>query len=287
MIGQKTHNNQHHRIRSLSCGLDVIHKSAYRAPMASIKKEQICKLLKGIETGDPASVSVVNEAKYIQHNPQTHEGSEGLAELFKRLSKTSPRVNIVRIFEEGDFVFAHTEYDFATRNVGFEIFRFEGDQAVEHWDNIQKRKGPNSAGHSMVDGVTEVADHELTERNRTFIESFVENVLIAGRVEQLNDYVNQEHYTEHNPDRGDSLAELKSDLSASGTEDSAASEYKKCHRILAEGNFVLSVCEGYTKQKHSSMFDLYRLQDGKIVEHWDTIEAIPPRSEWKNTNGKF
>ncbi len=134
--------------------------------MVANKKEQIYELLKGIETGDPAAVSVVNEDKYIQHNPQTHEGSEGLAVLFKRLSEASPRVNIVRIFEDGAFVFAHTEYDFATRNIGFEIFRFEDGQAVEHWDNIQKRQGPNSAGHTMVDGSTEVTDHELTESNR-------------------------------------------------------------------------------------------------------------------------
>lgn len=118
--------------------------------MTSNKKEQICKLLKGIETGDSSSVSIVNEEKYIQHNPQTHEGSEGLAELFKRLSKTSPRVNIARVFEDGDFVFAHTEYDFATRNIGFEIFRFENDQAVEHWDNIQKRKGPKASLKNMT-----------------------------------------------------------------------------------------------------------------------------------------
>jgi predicted SnoaL-like aldol condensation-catalyzing enzyme len=48
-------------------------------------------------------MSVVNQEKYIQHNPQTHEGSEGLAALFKRLSKTSPRVNIVRVFADGKF----------------------------------------------------------------------------------------------------------------------------------------------------------------------------------------
>lgn len=148
--------------------------------MVSNKKEQIRILLKGIETGDPTSVSVVNEEKYIQHNPQTHEGSEGLAELFKRLSKTSPRVKVVRVFEDGDFVFAHTEYDFATRNIGFEIFRFENAQAVEHWDNIQKRQGPNSAGHTMVDGTAEAIDHEMTEGNRIVIQSFVDDVLIHG-----------------------------------------------------------------------------------------------------------
>ena len=255
--------------------------------MALNKKELICKLLKGIETGDPASVSVVNEEKYIQHNPQTHEGSEGLAVLFKRLSKTSSRVNIVRVFEDGDFVFAHTEYDFATRNIGFEIFRFENGQAVEHWDNIQNRKKPNESGHSMVDGVTEVTDREMTESNRRIIKSFVETILIQGDFEKSNDYINQDLYTEHNPHISDELIELKSILSVFRTEDSVSIEYTKCHRLLAEGNFVLSVCEGYAKQIHSSFFDLYRLKDGKIVEHWDTREAIPPRSEWKNKNGKF
>ena len=255
--------------------------------MTSNKKEQISKLLKGIETGDPASVSVVNEEKYIQHNPQTHEGSEGLAELFKRLSKTSPRVNIIRIFEDGDFVFAHTEYDFATRNIGFEIFRFENGQAVEHWDNIQKRKGPNDSGHSMIDGITEVTDHEMTECNRRVIKSFVEEILIQGYLDKFKDYINEEHYTEHNPGLGDNLVELGSVLSNSQNDASISIEYKKCHRLLAEGNFVLSVCEGYANQIHSSFFDLYCLKDGKIIEHWDTTEVIPPRSKWKNNNGKF
>ena len=254
--------------------------------MVSNKKEQICDLLKGIETGDPSSVSVVNEEKYIQHNPETLEGSEGLAELFKRLSKTSPRVNIVRVFEDGDFVFAHTEYDFERRSIGFEIFRFENDQAVEHWDNIQKRQGPNSAGHTMVDGVTNVTDLEMTERNRLVIQSFVEDVLIHGHFDQISDYINQEYYTEHNPRFGDDLVELRDTLSNSSTGDFSI-KYEKCHRLLAEGNFVLSVCEGSINQELSSFFDLYRLQDSKIVEHWDTTEVIPARSKWKNNNGKF
>ena len=254
--------------------------------MVSNKKEQVCILLKGIETGDPASVSVVNEEKYIQHNPQTHEGSEGLAELFKRLSKTSPRVKVVRVFEDGDFVFAHTEYDFATRNIGFEIFRFENGKAVEHWDNIQKRQGPNSAGHSMVDGETEVTDYETTESNRLVIQSFVEDVLIRGHLERIDDYINPDHYTEHNPHLGDDLVELRHALSDAST-GSLLIKYEICHRILAEGNFVMSVCEGKTSQKQTSFFDLYRVQDGKILDHWDTTELIPPRNEWKNNNGKF
>jgi len=56
--------------------------------------------LKGIETGDPEAALVVNEEVYVQHNPHTQEGNEGLANLFKRLSKSDPKVTMVRAFED-------------------------------------------------------------------------------------------------------------------------------------------------------------------------------------------
>ncbi|MCG7871700.1 MAG: hypothetical protein N0C81_04740 [Candidatus Thiodiazotropha lotti] len=255
--------------------------------MALNRKELIRTLLKGIETGDPSSVSVVNEEKYIQHNPQTHEGTEGLSVLFKRLSKTSPKVNIVRIFQDGDFIFGHTEYDFADRNVGFEIFRFENEKAVEHWDNIQTRRGPNISGHTMVDGAVEITDIQKTESNRLLIQSFVEETLISRADNSLLKYINPTEYTEHSPDFGDDLAKIQLMFSESADNNSKSIRYKKLHRLLAEGNFVLSVCEGHSDNVLSSFFDLYRLNSGKIVEHWSTTEAIPPESEWKNNNGKF
>ena len=254
--------------------------------MTVTKKDQIRALLKSIETGDPEPIAVVNEAKYIQHNPQTNEGSEGLASLFKRLSKTSPRVNIVRAFEDGDFVFAHTEYDFASRKIGFEVFRFEDGQAVEHWDNIQERYGPNQSGRSMVDGPTEVVDLELTESNRALVRSFVEVVLINGHLDRLADFIDEHTWAEHNPRLGDGVSILRQAL-ATGDENGRRIDYHRVHRILAEGNFVLAVSEGSLGGVHSAFYDLFRVAEGELVEHWDTIEAIPPRSEWKNDNGKF
>jgi predicted SnoaL-like aldol condensation-catalyzing enzyme len=255
--------------------------------VTSKRKDQICALLKGIETGDEASVTVVNPSKYIQHNPQTQEGGEGLAALFKRLSKTSPRVNIVRIFSDGDFVFGQTEYDFSGSRVGFEIFRFEGEQTVEHWDNIQSRKGPNNSGHSMVDGHIDVTDIEKTELNRALIQAFVDKVMIDRQLNILPDFVSDDAYTEHNPLLSDGIQSLQDALSLKKENIGHSLQYNKSHRILAEGNFVLSVCEGYRDSVHTSFFDLYRLANGKIVEHWDTSESILPRSEWKNQNGKF
>jgi len=236
--------------------------------MNSIRKRNIYNLLKGIETGDPESVKVVNEEKYIQHNPETHEGGEGLAVLFKRLSKTNPKVELVRIFEDGDFVFAHTIYDFSSVNIGFEVFRYEGDQVVEHWDNLQSRVG------DMVNGSTEIQDLNLTEENRKLIKKFIEEVFISKKNDKLNTYLSSKDYQERS-----TLMNIKEKISSM--------DYKKNHRLLAEGNFVLSVCEGENSGVHTSFYDLFRTHEGKVVEHWDTTEKVIPRSEWKNDNGKF
>ena len=50
---------------------------------------------------------------------------------------------------------------------------------------------------------------------------------------------------------------------------------------------MLCICEGEYEGVHSAFYDLVRISAGKIVEHWDTREAIAPRSQWKNDNGKF
>lgn len=249
------------------------------------KKDLLRKLLKGIETGDPEAATVVNEAKYIQHNPQTHEGSEGLAQLFARLSKTSPRVTFVRVFEDGDFAFAHNEYDFSSLRVAFEVFRFEDGKAVEHWDNIQPLKGPNPSGRGMLDGSTEIIDLDKTEANRELARRFAEKVLVKGQIDLLDTYVHH-HLIQHSPSLPDGIEAFRSALTATmnGTRHI---QYFEVHRVLAEGNFVLCVSEGSKGGVHSSFYDLFRFQDGVIVEHWDTIEAIAPRNEWKNENGKF
>lgn len=251
------------------------------------RKQRICDLLKkGIETGDPSAVDVISPNQYIQHNPQTQTGREGLAALFERISKTSPRVNIVRIFSDGDYVFGHTEYDFSTSRIGFEVFRFEGDYTVEHWDNIQPRKGPNNSDHSMVGGPTQVNDLEHTESNREKVKQFVESVIIDNNTALLADFV-VASYIEHSPDASDGIDTLSSTLNARSPDGELIVKYTKQHRILAQGNFVLCVSEGFLSGVHSAFYDLYRLANGKIVEHWDTREAVPPLSQWENDNGKF
>ena len=251
------------------------------------RKQQIRNLLKSIETGAPEPVAVVNPNQYIQHNPETHEGGEGLAALFKRLSKTSPHVNIVRAFEDGEYVFAHTEYDFATSKIGFEVFRFEEGLVVEHWDNLQEKpNAPNPSGHTMTDGPTEPLYLEKTRENKYLVRAFVDDILVNARLDKLTGYFDGDAYTQHNPEIADGLSGLGAALEEFAKR-GIVMKYDHIHRVLGEGDFVLVVSEGSFAGKHTSFYDLFRVSDGKIAEHWDTIESIPPRDQWQNENGKF
>lgn len=249
------------------------------------KKELLLKLLKGIETGDPAAALVVNEDKYIQHNPRTGDGSPGLTELFERLAKTEPRVTFVRIFEDGDFAFAHNEYDFSGVEVAFEVFRFEDGKAVEHWDNIQKSQPPNPSGRTMLDGETLITDLDKTEANRELVSAFTRQVLIERKTELLETYIDND-LIQHDSDIGDGVDALNIALNAEKN-GRLWIEHQKIHRILVEGNFALCMIEGRRDGLHSGLYNLFRITDGKIAEHWNTVSPIAPRSEWNNTNGKF
>lgn len=252
----------------------------------STRKQQVVDLLKAIETGASAPVDAINPDKYIQHNLGVADGLAGFGALLQQLPPNSARVNTRRVFTDGDFVFAHTEYNFFGPKIGFDVFRFEDGRIVEHWDNLQETAGPNPSGRSMTDGPTEATDLDRTSANKTLVRAFVEGILVNGRMEKLAGYFNGDSYLQHNPQIGDGLSGLGAALEAMAKA-GITMKYDRIHAILGEGNFVLVVSEGQIGGRHSSFHDLFRVENGTIAEHWDTIEAIPARSEWKNQNGKF
>lgn len=101
-------------------------------------------------------------------------------------------------------------------------------------------------------------------------------------MDKLASYFDRDNYIRHNRQIADQLSGLGAALEAM-----AKAGVTMIHKVLGEGNFVLAVSEGQFAGKPTSFYDLFRVQDGKIAEHRDTIEAIPLRSEWKNANGKF
>jgi predicted SnoaL-like aldol condensation-catalyzing enzyme len=249
-------------------------------------KQQVVALLHAIETGAAEPVASIDPARYTQHNLAVADGLAGFGEVLKALPPGSARAKTVRVFADGPFVFAHTEYNFFGPKVGFDIFRFDGGRIVEHWDNLQETAGPNPSGRTMLDGPTEATDLDRTEANKGLVRAFVDDILVAGRMDRLAGYFDGDRYAQHNPQVADGLSGLGAALQAMAAQ-GIAMVYERVHTVLGEGSFVLAVSEGRFAGKHVAFYDLFRVQDGKIAEHWDTIEEIPPRAAWKNANGKF
>lgn len=249
-------------------------------------KEKVIALLKSIETGDTEPVQYINPNKYIQHNLGAADGLAGFTALMKILPPNSAKVNTVRTFQDGDFVFAHTEYNFFGPKTGFDIFRFEEGKIVEHWDNLQEAAKPNPSGHTMTDGPVQASDLSLTDANKVLVKNFVEDILVNGKMEKLPGYFNGDAYIQHNPLIPDQLSGLGKAL-AEWAKQGITMKYDTIHKVLGEGNFILVVSEGHLAGKHNAFYDLFRVENRKIAEHWDTIEEIPAKEAWKNNNGKF
>nr|WP_314650826.1 nuclear transport factor 2 family protein [uncultured Porphyromonas sp.] len=269
----------------VSCTSPQVFTKQANTPMN--KKEQVVALLKSIETGDNAPVAVINPAKYIQHNLGIKDGLAGFGEALAALSAGSACVNTARAFQDGDYVFAHTDYNFFGPKIGFDVFRFEGDKIVEHWDNLQEKPAtPTPSGHTMIDGATELKDLDKTEANKELVAQFVSDVLMGKAPEKLTSHFDGDKYIQHNPSIADGLSGLGAALEAMAKQ-GVAMVYSRGHKVLGEGNFVLAISEGSFAGKAVTFYDLFRVEGGKIAEHWDVVEPVLPADQHQNQNGKF
>lgn len=249
-------------------------------------KDKAVALLNTFNTGDQTPISYINPTQYIQHNLAVGDGLAGFGEVMKQMPPQGFKANVKRTFQDGDYVVTHTEYDFFGPKAGFDIFRFEEGKIVEHWDNLAEVAAPNPSGRTQFDGPTEAKDLDKTDANKAVVKGFFDDVLFGAAPQKMTEYVSTETYHQHNTMVGDGLAalgEAMEGVAKAGT----PMTYQKNHFILGEGNFVLAASEGLFLNKEVAFYDLFRIEDGKIVEHWDVIQDIPPKSEWKNENGKF
>ncbi|WP_160139981.1 hypothetical protein [Chryseobacterium sp. c4a] len=240
-----------------------------------------------IETETLLEIGLINPKSYKQHNPHVETGLEAIQALHEQMPMEKVYTNVVRKFQDGDYGFVHVDYFLFEPTVAFDIHRFENGMSVEHWDNLQiNSKRLNKSGRTMTDGKTKAIDHHKTEANKALVRSFIQQVLIDDDKEQASDYFKGNQLIQHNPDMEDGVQEYFNGLAAM-KEAGKAQVYHKIQMVLGEGNFVLVLSEGYIGEIHSAFYDLYRVEDDKIMEHWDVIEAIPAPEHRKNTNGKF
>ncbi|KMJ59585.1 hypothetical protein AB685_01535 [Bacillus sp. LL01] len=250
-------------------------------------QEKAVAVLKSLQSGNKKAIEdYVSAEKYIQHNLNFGDGRDGLIGALDYLKQIGTKVEVKRVLSEGDLVAVHSEYELNGPKAIFDIFRFEDGKIVEHWDNIQELVKDTANGHTMLDGETQIEDEDKTAENKAIVENFVKDILMGQNADKFTSYFNGDNYIQHNPYIADGLSGLGKALEE-WAKQGITMQYDKLHLIVAQGNFVLVVSEGQLGGKHTSFYDLFRVENGKIAEHWDVVETILPKEEWKNENGKF
>ncbi|OUR83886.1 hypothetical protein A9Q75_04515 [Colwellia psychrerythraea] len=226
---------------------------------------------------------------YIQHNPHVPTGIEPVLGFLPVLKKAGTTYQTHRLLEDGEFIVMHNTYSnaesFGAKDVvTFDIWRMENGQVAEHWDAISPVIKETASGRSQFDGSTLVTDIDKTKENKQLIADFMRDVFFGKAPEKISEYISTEQYDQHNTMVKDGLKGLNEAIAYLISQNNMF-DYHKVHRILGEGNFVLTQSEGRWNGKAQAFYDLFRIEDGKIVEHWDIIQEVPEKMA--HDNGMF
>ena len=229
---------------------------------------------------------------YIQHYPFVPTGAAPVLGLIPLLPESGLAIETHRTIAEGNLVAYHSTYTNATlfggeTLIAFDVFRVEDGKVQEHWDNLQELAGPNPSGRTMTDGPTMIKYLGQTLDNKALGTNMIQNVLIEGNLSSVPEFLSTVTYTQHNPSIADGLDGLAAALDALA-EQGLAFIYNSVELVVAEGNFVLVGSLGsFGENNPTAYYDLFRMEDGLIVEHWDVLQAVPPDDQFAHSNGKF
>jgi predicted SnoaL-like aldol condensation-catalyzing enzyme len=208
---------------------------------------------------------------YIQHSPTVKTGKAGLLEMLNFL-KMMPRPAgeqpspIIRVIADHDLVAVHLDVKFMGKRMAvIDIFRLANGKLAEHWDAGQVIDNEDDLITSGRAVINEAID---ANESKKAINNFYGEVIEPGKFEMADTYLSP-GYIDH---------------STNGI--FAQTGYTcKVHRLIAEGDFVAVQCEYGGDDKTFAHYSIFRIEGGKIAEHWSTEQDVP--AVMAHENGMF
>lgn len=248
--------------------------------------------LEGIRDGNAKeAVTKYTGERYTQHSTGVKDGKEGFIEFFEPFMKrNSDRdIQIIRSIVDENYVFLHVYQNINNGEAEWVTTDFfdtdSNDKIIEHWDVIAPYCKQTPSGNTSMDGETKIKDLDKTEENKLLIKNMIETVLFkGGDASKLSEYISEEKYIQHNNEVADGLDAFKKEASVPNR----PLNYLRIVLLVGQGNFVATLCETNWKDdkidQNYAQVDIFRIENGKIVEHWDNVEAVPENDV---NSGKF
>ena len=248
--------------------------------------------LEGIRDGHAReAVTKYTGHRYTQHSTGVRDGVEGFVEFFEPFIQRNPvrDIQLIRGFEDGPYVFIHAYQNINNGQAKWVTTDFfdtdEKDKIIEHWDVIAPYSEHTPSGHTSMDGATEIKDLEKTEENKALVKNLIKEIMMrGGDPQKVSDFISAEQYIQHNKDVPDGLESFQKLINDSNR----ALYYEDLILLVGQGNFVATLCranwnDGTVNQDYAQV-DLFRIESGRVVEHWDNAEPVPNHDV---NSGKF
>jgi predicted SnoaL-like aldol condensation-catalyzing enzyme len=269
-------------------GLTSCNNEAQQTSKIANLKAPTTKWLHSLNNPSITQFDLISNDTFIQHNLNIGEGKQEYNDYLKIKQREGLKVDTIRSLQDSNFVFVQsvqsTQYE--KPQVVYNLFRYVDGHIVENWENREAIQPLNASGRSQIDGRTAITDLDQTQVNKALVRRFLTTLFIKKDLSMVDTFFHDNQYIQHNPQVADGFSSLKQVITQLQN-DNINVGYDTIHHIKGEGNFVLAISEGYLGNDKMSYFDLFRIDNGKIAEHWDSIETIPFYKSWKNSNGKF
>jgi predicted SnoaL-like aldol condensation-catalyzing enzyme len=123
----------------------------------------------------------------------------------------------------------------------------------------------------------------IQEKNKKLVIAFYQKALLQGDVDTAIDLYVGDIYTQHTPFAADGREGLRNYIKWIG--ETCAAPKGEIKRVFADEDIVILHVHwtGLFGKNGDAIIDFFRVKDGKLVEHWDVIQAIPDTSKNDNT----
>lgn len=243
---------------------------------------------------------------YIQHSPLLPTGREAFKSIFSAVPRRAQlralvEPPLIALVAENNLVamaFIETlqtpDRSETYTSTHFNLFRIDNGRLAEHWHSLQGPPGPevlppDRGGPQRVTGVTGIDQLRLLDArskplkdNKGLVFDLWRNVKDAGDTEAAARFIAADHI-EHNPNVGSGLSAFTQYYAAAERQPVQDWIADPIVAIVAEGDLVVMAVMREHPHPHregdtytSTWFDMFRIADGRMVEHWDP--AILPGS---------
>lgn len=231
---------------------------------------------------------------YIQHSPDLADGWKPVWDLLQNRpegfsSKQIGWLGPQGFLDNGNYLVMFREVDHGDGpSKKFDLLYFDEEGLyAEHWDMAEAMADKTASGHSETAADARFTDNPVEydqateEANRRMIASMIN---LAWNGEQvalaLNLYADQ-NYVQHNPYISDGVKPL-TDRANAGKLPQRCYDLKF---VLAQNDLVWVYSEVTETDGVNAVVDMFRVRDGKMVEHWDVSQAVP--DDMPHENGMF